>query len=49
VNARVVKPNESYFTLILKCKKPIFKSEKQTENPYLDKEVVENKSGSGIK
>lgn len=40
VTATIVKPNKNHFTLSLKCKKPIFKSEKQRENPYLNKDVV---------
>jgi len=42
VTASVIKPNEDHLTLLLKCKKPIFKSEKQSENPYLNKDAVSN-------
>ncbi|MFC1756012.1 tetratricopeptide repeat protein [Patescibacteria group bacterium] len=35
VVASVIKPNKTHFTVLLKCKKPIFESEKQRERPYL--------------
>jgi len=42
VKVSVVKANEDHFTLILKCKEPVFKSEKQRENPYLSKDIIED-------
>ncbi len=35
VTASVIKPNKDHFTVLLKCKTPIFKSEKQQEKPYM--------------
>ncbi len=40
VSASVIKPNENHFTILLMCKKPIFKSEKQRERPYLGDTLI---------
>ena len=40
VTASVIKPNENHLTILLKCKKPIFKSEKQKERPYLGSTLI---------
>jgi len=41
VSASVIKPNKEHFTLLLKCKQPIFKSEKQLEKPYLKTTLID--------
>jgi len=40
VTANVIKPNDSHFTILLRCKKPIFRSEKQRERPYLGNSLI---------
>ncbi len=40
VSASVIKPNKEHFTILLKCKQPIFKSEKQLEKPYMKTALI---------
>ncbi len=41
VSAAVIKPNETHLTILLKCKQPIFKSEKQQEKPYMKTALID--------
>jgi len=41
VSASVIKPNQEHFTVLLKCKQPIFRSEKQLEKPYMKTTLID--------
>ncbi len=40
IEANVIKTNEYHVTILLKCRKPIFKSEKQQEKPFMRKGLI---------
>jgi len=40
VSASVIKLNKDHFTILLTCKQPIFKSEKQQEKPYMKTALI---------
>ena len=41
VSAKVVKIKDESFIVLLKCKSPIFKSEKQSEKPFMKKSMLD--------
>jgi hypothetical protein len=41
VTAAIAKPNKDHLTILIKCKKPVFRSEKQQEKPYMKTTLIE--------
>lgn len=41
ITAAVIKPNKDHLSVLLKCKQPIFRSEKQQEKPYMKTTLID--------